>query len=169
LRKAAVVASGANEPAVDAVSAPVFDVSSSTFSCPAIDAKYASPFNWAAINARALGVKNGVVVEAHDQLGKRASFSNTGGNISCPGVNILSTVAHDSKSELSNIAYGEMSGTSMASPYCAAGLMLFRLVRRDYDGEHALDCLLKSKSKTDFGIPMLKLKDALDACPPTQP
>jgi hypothetical protein len=33
------------------------------------------------------------------------------------------------------ISYGEMSGTSMASPYCAAGLMLLRRVRHDLDGE----------------------------------
>jgi subtilisin family serine protease len=140
----------------------------STGLSPPIDAKYASPFNWAAITARAIGVNNGVVVEAHDTSGKRALFSNTGGHISCPGVNILSTVAHDTQNQQSKNAYGEMSGTSMASPYCAAGLMLFRLVRRDLDGEKALNCILKSKSKTDSGVPTLKLKDAVDACPTTQ-
>src|SRR5207249_1426471 len=78
---------------------------------PPIDAKYASPFNWAAITARQLGIKNGVIVEAHDKDGKRAPFSNTGGDISCPGVNILSTVAFDGQHQQSNFAYGEMSGT----------------------------------------------------------
>lgn len=140
----------------------------STGILPPIDAKYASPFNWAAINARAFGNKNGIVVEAHDKFGKRAPFSNSGGNISCPGVGILSTVAHDSKKQVSKLSYGEMSGTSMASPYCASGLMLLRLVRQDLDGERALDCILKTKAKTDAGVPMLRLKDALDACAVTR-
>jgi subtilisin family serine protease len=132
---------------------------------PPIDAKYASPFNWAAIMARQLGIKNGVIVEAHDKDGKRAPFSNTGGNISCPGVNILSTVAFNGQHQQSNSAYGEMSGTSMASPYCAAGLVLFRLVRSKYSGEAALDCLLKSNAKSTSGVPMLRLKEAVGACP----
>ena len=140
----------------------------STGLSPPIDAKYASPFNWAAITARELGIKNGVIVEAHDASGKRAPFSNSGGQISCPGVNILSTVAYDTLHKQSKYAYGEMSGTSMASPYCAAGLMLFRLVRQNYSGEAALDCILKSTSKSDSGVPMLRLKDALDSCPPGQ-
>jgi len=39
---------------------------------PPINAKYASPFNWAALVARERGIKNGVIVEAHDRDGKRA-------------------------------------------------------------------------------------------------
>jgi len=132
---------------------------------PPIDARYASPFNWAAIMAREHGIKNGVIVEAHDKDGKRASFSNTGGDVSCPGVNILSTVAFDGQHRPSSSAYGLMSGTSMASPYCAAGLVLFRLVRPKYSGEDARDCLLKSTAKSTSGVPMLRLSDALDACP----
>jgi subtilisin family serine protease len=136
----------------------------STGLSPPIDAKYASPFNWAAKMARQRGIKNGVIVEAHDKDGKRAPFSNTGGDISCPGVNILSTVAFNEQHQQSNSAYGEMSGTSMASPYCAAGLVLFRLVRPKYSGEEAIDCLLKSNIKSTSGVPMLRLKDAVDAC-----
>jgi len=132
---------------------------------PPIDAKYASPFNWAAIVAREMGIKNGVIVEAHDKEGTRAPFSNTGGDISCPGVNIMSTVAFDVQHQKSKSAYGEMSGTSMASPYCAAGLVLFRLVRPKYTGEEAVACLLKSKAMSSSGIPMLKLTDAINACP----
>lgn len=132
---------------------------------PPIDAKYASPFNWAAITARQLNIRNGIIVEAHDKDGKRAPFSNTGGDISCPGVNIVSTVAFDGQHQKSKSAYGEMSGTSMASPYCAAGLVLFRLVRPKYTGEDAVACLLKSKVKSTSGIPMLKLTDAITSCP----
>jgi hypothetical protein len=130
-----------------------------------IGAKYASPFNWAAIAAREQGINNGVIIEAHDKDGKRAGFSNVGGHLSCPGVDITSAVAFDDKHLPSASAYGVMSGTSMASPYCAAGHTLFRLVRPAYSGEDALACLLKSSVKSDSGIPMLKLMDAVNACP----
>lgn len=132
---------------------------------PPIDAKYASPFNWAAIIARQIGVKNGIIVEAHDKNGSRAPFSNTGGDISCPGVDIMSTVAFDDQHQKSRTAYGEMSGTSMASPYCAAGLVLFRLVRPKYSGEDAVACLLRSNAKSSSGVPMLRLADAVTSCP----
>lgn len=137
----------------------------STGLSPPIDAKYASPFNWAAITARELGIKNGVIVEAHDKMGKRAPFSNTGGHISCPGVNILSTVAFNAQRQPSKSAYGEMSGTSMASPYCASGLVLFRLVQKKYSSQEALECILSSSVKSDSGVPMLKLKAAIEKCP----
>lgn len=132
---------------------------------PPIDAKYASPFNWASITARQNGIKNGLIVEAHDQSGNRAPFSNSGGNISCPGVDIVSTVAYDTQHKQSSSAYGKMSGTSMASPYCAAGLALFRLVRPHYSAEAAVDCLFKSKALSNSKTPMLKLADAVKACP----
>jgi subtilisin family serine protease len=106
-----------------------------------------------------------VIVEAHDPDGKRAPFSNTGGNLSCPGVNILSTVAFDTARNPSKSAYGEMSGTSMASPYCAAGHVLFRLVRPGYSGEEAVECMLKSSVKSSSGVPMLRLQEAVNACP----
>ena len=54
-----------------------------------MQARYASPFNWAALTAREHGIaRNGVVVEAHDASNKRAPFSNVGGNVSCPGVDV---------------------------------------------------------------------------------
>lgn len=130
-----------------------------------VGAKYASPFNWAAIVGREAGIKNAVIVEAHDQNGKRANFSNNGGDISCPGVDILSTVAFDAKHEASGSAYGTMSGTSMASPYCAAGLALFRLVRPKYTGDEAIECILKSSAKSSSGTPMMRLGQAIKDCP----
>jgi subtilisin family serine protease len=94
---------------------------------------YASPFNWAAITARRLGISNaGVVVEAHDQGHHLTNASNTGGLISCPGKDILSTIALDENHQPAQGMYGLLSGTSMASPYCAAGLTLLALVRPNY-------------------------------------
>lgn len=132
-----------------------------------IGAKFASPFNWAAIIARDEGIAaNGVIVEAHDRNGNRATFSNTGGHISCPGVNIFSAVAFDPQGQVSRNAYGTMSGTSMASPYCASGHLLFKLVRPEYSGVEAIDCLTQSSDLSSSGTPMLRLQQALAACPP---
>jgi len=135
-------------------------------SATAITAKYASPFNWAAITAREKNIRNGVIVEAHDQNKKRAYFSNSGGHISCPGVNVLSTVAKDANGNVSNAMYGTMSGTSMASPYCASALVLLGLVRPGYTGVELIDCMVASSDKTDAGTPMLKLTQAIGKCPP---
>lgn len=133
-----------------------------------ITAKFASPFNWAAVTAQEQGIAtNGVVVEAHDETGHRAEFSNIGGHLSCPGVGISSAVARDANGESSGSSYGELSGTSMASPYCAAGHLLFRLVRPGYSGIEAVGCLRHSSHQSrSSGTPMLRLTDALDACPP---
>jgi subtilisin family serine protease len=131
-----------------------------------VGAKYASPFNWAALTAREKGIaRNGIVVEAHDASNKRASFSNVGGHISCPGVDVLSAVAHDSGGNPSSSSYGKMSGTSMASPYCASAHALLSLVRPGYSGSEITDCLLASTEKSDTGAPIPKLTQALAKCP----
>ncbi|GAA2311222.1 S8 family peptidase [Streptomyces kunmingensis] len=65
-----------------------------------------------------------LVVGASDQDGKAASFSNFGAEqaVSAPGVDILSTLpTYRTKESLKNTSgYGELSGTSMASPYVSA-------------------------------------------------
>ncbi|RWQ30190.1 MAG: hypothetical protein EOS21_32505 [Mesorhizobium sp.] len=132
-----------------------------------IHAKFASPFNWASITARERGIaKSGLIIEAHDQQGNRARFSNKGGDLSCPGVNVLSTVARNSEGAPASNAYGTMSGTSMASPYCAAGAALLSLVRKGYTASELVQCLTTSNEKSDSGAPRLKLSQALAACPP---
>jgi hypothetical protein len=138
---------------------------SSGLSAP-IKAKYASPFNWAAIIAREQGIaENGIIVGAHDPDGHRADFSNSGGQISCPGVNVVSAVAFDANLQPSTSSYGKMSGTSMASPYCAAAHVLFKLVRPGYTGIEAAHCMMVSDKTTELGTPMLRLTQALNACP----
>jgi subtilisin family serine protease len=129
-------------------------------------AKFASPFNWAAFTVAEQGLsRSGVVVEAHDAQGARAAFSNIGGHLSCPGVDVLSTVSLDGSSQPSPSAYGTMSGTSMASPYCAAGILLFRLVRPDLSSEEVLDCIIGSAAPSATGAPQMRLAAALAACP----
>ncbi|MGJ8570502.1 MAG: S8 family serine peptidase [Hoeflea sp.] len=131
-----------------------------------IKAKYASPFNWAAVTARELGIaSNGIIVGAHGPDGKRAPFSNSGAQISCPGVNILSALSFDANKQPSTTAYGQMSGTSMASPYCASAHVLFHLVRPGYTGVEITRCLMAADDVTDDGTPRLRLTQSLTACP----
>lgn len=123
------------------------------------DARWASPFNWAAKRiAEISGWSNGIVVEAHDQAGARAPFSNIGGDISAPGVKILSALA------TSDHAYGRLSGTSMASPYVSGALALLRTARPDRDLTEHIACLLAGPTPSSSGVPMLDLADALERC-----
>lgn len=132
-----------------------------------ISALYASPFNWAAIMGRKLGgIKSGVVVEAHTSTGDPAVFSNKDGSISCPGQDILSPIAHDATGARSGKAYGLMSGTSMASPYCAAAYALLSLVRPGRDSATLMDCLTTTNAYTSRGVPRVKLTQAVAACTP---
>ncbi len=127
-----------------------------------INARYASPINWAAIRAKERGISgSGVVVEVHNAKGNRASFSNECGDISCPGADVFSSVAFDPTGNPSMATNARMSGTSMASPYRAAGHALFRLVRPEYSGLEAADCIRKSSEQSSSSVPMLKLAQAL--------
>lgn len=86
-----------------------------------VHAKWASPFNYAAL---ALGVAPIMVVEAVQQDGiagtRRAPFSNRLGQVAAPGVRILSAVIPTWGS------YGYLNGTSMAAPH-VAGLVAYLL------------------------------------------
>jgi subtilisin family serine protease len=88
------------------------------------DAALASPFAFAALH-KSPGFEpsaNIIVVEAHDRDGKRASFSNTGGHVSAPGVDIMSILADNGN------GVGVCSGTSQAAPHVAAlASILFEL------------------------------------------
>lgn len=89
-----------------------------------IEAKWASPFAWAATQKSAAGdmPTNIVVVEAVDRDGFRADFSNTGGHVSAPGVDIMSTL------DANRLPFGVCSGTSQAAPHVAAlAAILFEL------------------------------------------
>lgn len=81
-----------------------------------VQAKWFTPFAFAATHSSATfqPSPNILIVEAVDRNGARASFSNAGGHVSAPGVDVMSTLAGPSDS------YGVCSGTSQASPHVAA-------------------------------------------------
>ncbi len=81
-----------------------------------LEARWASPFAWAGTYAWTSGepVRNIIVVEATGRDGKRAPFSNAGGHVSAPGVDIMSTLGSTTS------PFGVCSGTSQAAPHVAA-------------------------------------------------
>jgi subtilisin family serine protease len=128
-----------------------------------LEASWASPFNFGnALVREKDGWTNGLVVQAHDAAHKRAGFSNVAGQISCPGVDISSLLA-------AKTAYGKMSGTSMASPYCAAGLALVRALRADLSLRDAIGCVTSSPDLTKEGVPRLNLEYSIRKCKSSAP
>ncbi|OYW55006.1 MAG: hypothetical protein B7Y80_08980 [Hyphomicrobium sp. 32-62-53] len=81
-----------------------------------LEARWASPFAWAGTYAWTSGepVRNIIVVEATGRDGKRAGFSNAGGHVSAPGVDIMSTLGSTTS------PFGVCSGTSQAAPHVTA-------------------------------------------------
>jgi subtilisin family serine protease len=123
-----------------------------------LPAKWASPFNYGSWQIQRLdGWTNGVIVEAYTPNFKRADFSNIDGHISCPGKDVLSAIA------ISKRSYGMMSGTSMASPYCAAAFAALRSLRSDIPLRKSLECFLDTPEKIE-GTPRMDLKAAHEAC-----
>jgi len=88
------------------------------------EAEWATPFGFAALHKSPTfkNSQNIMVVEATGRNGVRASFSNVGGHVSAPGVDVMSTLAGVSD------AYGLCSGTSQATPHVTAlAAILFEL------------------------------------------
>lgn len=129
-----------------------------------LPSKWASPFNYGSWQIQRLdGWTNGIIVEAYTEDLKRASFSNVDGHISCPGDDVLSATALTRKS------YGLMSGTSMASPYCAAAFAALRALEPNLPLKNSIECFLDPPEKIEGATPRMDLKDAFEACRVTQP
>lgn len=87
------------------------------------EAKWASPFNAAAL---VHGNRAITVVEAVNQVTNWGWFSNRGGHVSAPGVDIVST--------LDGNRYGPLSGTSMATPHVTGLASYVYAVAPDFPG-----------------------------------
>lgn len=124
-----------------------------------LDARWASPFNFGSKLVENLdGWTNGLIVEAHDANDEIAVFSNSGGHISAPGVDIRSTLADRPNS------YGELSGTSMAAPYVAGAVALMQTHFPGLSSRDIVDCLLASGQETDIGTVKLDAMHAITSC-----
>lgn len=89
-----------------------------------LEAKWASPLAWAGTQswASSSASPNILVVEALDRTGKRAFFSNVGGHLAAPGVDIMSTLGPGENT------FGVCDGTSQAAPHVAGvATLLFEL------------------------------------------
>lgn len=123
-----------------------------------INAEYASPFGYQGthVGPGFAGSPNIIVVEAKDRDGQRAAFSNGGGHVAAPGVDIMSTLASD------KTPFGVCSGTSQAAPHVTAlAAILFELDPTKKPAEIA-DIIKKSAIATTpkSGAPRV---DALEA------
>ncbi len=98
----------------------------STTSEGPFSAELATPFAFAALHKSPFfkPSKNIIVVEAHNRAYERAPFSNVGGHVAAPGVEVMSTLASDRQPN----TYGVCDGTSQAAPHVSAlAAMLFEL------------------------------------------
>lgn len=123
-----------------------------------IEAKWASPFAWAGTQDSAAGESppNIIVVEAIDRDGSRAEFSNVGGDVAAPGVDIMSTLAGDKPVWLCN-------GTSQASPHVAALAALLFELAPDKKPAKIAEVLRKSATPPPEGAKQAPTIDALEA------
>jgi subtilisin family serine protease len=130
-----------------------------------IEAQWASPFNWAALNKGLSGgpARNVIVVESIGRDGKRSPFSNVRGCLSAPGELILSAVATAKNS------YAAMSGTSMAAPHVTGliGLMYSYNPGLKYDEVlKILDVWDRNRPAGTSPAPTINAFDGLVACRP---
>jgi Subtilase family len=100
-----------------------------------LEAKWASSIAWAGTHEapQSKPSPNILVVEAYDRDGKRADFSNRGGHVAAPGVEIMSTALSQSGHD-----FALCSGTSQAAPHVAAiAALLFEIAPDKKPGEIA--------------------------------
>jgi thermitase len=107
---------------------------------------------------------NCIAVAATDSRDQRASWSNYGRawvDVAAPGVSIISTMIPSGNGFFNSSGYGQLSGTSMASPHVAgvAGLLSSRGLTRDQ-----IRSRIESTSDRIDGTGTLWSKGRLNAC-----
>lgn len=108
------------------------------------DARWSSPFTYAGIE---FDLSNVIVVESLANApgmtggGTRSDFSNTGGDISAPGSDVLSTITNNS--------YFELSGTSMSAPHVTGLISYLYSVDSSLSHSDILDLLTSNAVAID--------------------
>ncbi len=125
---------------------------------------------------------NIIKVEAVDETGIKADFSNYGkvpedsidfSTVAAPGVNLWSVLPQVSLPfakacgiKTTADGFGEMSGTSMASPVVAGGVALLKSKNKDLSADDIIKILTMTARQTDTKHrigPTIQLADALNA------
>jgi len=122
-------------------------------------ARWASPFAWAGTYEGTTDkpARNILVVEASDRKRERAAFSNIGGHVAAPGIDIMSTLAHGVS------AFAVCSGTSQAAPHVAAlAAILFELdpTKKPWEILDLIKATATPRPEGSIGAPTI---DALEA------
>jgi subtilisin family serine protease len=118
--------------------------------------------NWYATNGDASGFAvDTVAFQAGNVPDVVASFSSRGPggatalkpDIAAPGVNILSQgYAEGATGEARHLGYGQVSGTSMASPHVAGAAALLRQLHPDWSNAYIKSALMSTAKYTDIYV-----------------
>ncbi len=129
-----------------------------------LPARWASPFAWAGTyeGVSEKPARNILVVEANDRNLDRAAFSNAGGHVSAPGVDIMSTLVGG------NTPYAVCSGTSQAAPFVSSlAAILFELDPTKTPAE-VIDIIKATATTRTGGAPAIDALEAVLALPGTK-
>ena len=130
-----------------------------------LEAKWASSIAWAGTHEtpQSKPSPNILVAEAFDRDGNRADFSNRGGHVSAPGVDIMSTAIAGSGQDVALC-----SGTSQAAPHVAAIAALMFEMAPDKKPKEIAEILKKTAqpSGQKFAAPLVDPLDAVLAASP---
>jgi hypothetical protein len=124
-----------------------------------LTAELATPFAFASLNKSPEFTpvpRNIIVVEAQDRSGRRAPFSNVGGHVAAPGVDIMSTFA-----SVQN-PYGVCDGTSQAAPHITALASILFELNSDLTPTQAGD-IIRSTANPPVDPAMAPMADGLAA------
>jgi len=108
-----------------------------------------------------------LAVEAHNVDGSRASFSNTGANLSAPGVGIMSAVHSTPYRSYPCIgsgrsAYCKVDGTSMAAPHVVGLISYLRGLEPTLTGKEVFDILQGTSAPSAYAPQIDAYAAALD-------
>lgn len=123
------------------------------------EAIYSSPFNMAS-NAflEKTGVRVGIIIESNHENGTTSSFSNKGGDLSCPGEDVFSVYTGPDQ-------YTKLDGTSQAAPYCTGAFAMISVLRPKYESSEIIKCMINSGVPSSNGTPRANVRRALEECP----
>lgn len=131
---------------------------------PPLHAKWSSPFTYLGLapSKTFQRAPNFIVVEALNRRGRRASFSNSGGQVSAPGMDVMSTIGGRGGD------YAICDGTSQAAPHVTALAAILIEMAPEKTPVEIVDIIVKSAIPDPSGLTAPRV-DALEAVLMTNP